>query len=153
MLSVLDYKIIARPNNSLSIEGVLKVLSAMTVVALIIVLGFVKLGAWVVLPFAGLELLGFAAAFYYIRSHASDFESITIDADEVVVEKQVRQVLTKTVFPRYWAQVGIKSLSRGKKVLAIGSHGKEVYFGEFVDEAQCLLLLEELKQKLQYSNS
>jgi len=152
MLSVLDYKIIARPNSSLTTEGALKVLAAMTVLALLVALAFVKRGAWLVLPFAGLELIAFAVAFYYVRLHANDFESITIDAEQVVVEKQARQVSTKTIFPRYWAQVDVKPQPGGKTVLVISSHGKEAYFGEFVDEAQCLSLLKELKQKLQYNS-
>lgn len=152
MLSVLDYKIIAKPNNSLSTEGGLKLLAAMAVFALIVALGFLKLGTWFVLPFAGLELLAFGLAFYCMQLHANDYESITIDEEQVVVEKQIRDNVVKTTFPRYWAQVDIKALPKGKKVLTISSHGKAVDFGQFVDEAQCLMLLKTLKQKIQYKS-
>jgi uncharacterized membrane protein len=153
MLSVLDYKIIARPNNSLSSEGVLKLLVILGIIALIIALGFTQIGAWLVLPFAGLEILAFAVAFYYIRLHASDFESITIDGDEVLVEKRYSKHLSSAVFHRYWTQVSVKESVSGRSALMIGSHGKEVEFGKhFIDDEQRIALARELKKKLRNIN-
>jgi uncharacterized membrane protein len=153
MLSVLDYKIIARPNNSLSSEGALKLLAILGVVALIVAIGFTRIGAWLVLPFAGLELLAFALAFYHIRVHAADFESITINGDEVLVEKKSSRHLSSAVFQRYWTQVSMKESPSGKNALMIGSHGKEVEFGKhFIDDEQRIALVRELKKKLRNIN-
>lgn len=153
MLSVLDYKIIARPNNSLSSEGAFKLLAVLGVLALIVAIGFTHIGAWLVLPFAGLELLAFALAFYHIRVHAADFESITIEGDEVLVEKKYSRQFTSAVFHRYWTQVSMKELSSGKSALMIGSHGKEVEFGKhFIDDEQRAVLMRELKKKLRNIN-
>ncbi len=146
----LGYKIIARPNNSLSLDGGIKLLAAMAVVTLLIALGFARLGAWMVLPFAGLELAAFAYAFYYVYLHASDYESIAIEEDKVIVEKKSYKKSSITVFQRYWAQANVRAVvnSQGKSGLFIGSHGKEIEFGRhLIDDEQRVALARELKQK------
>ncbi|HEY0562929.1 MAG TPA: DUF2244 domain-containing protein [Methylophilus sp.] len=153
MLSVLDYKIIARPNHSLSTEGALKLLVILGLLAFIVAVGFAKAGAWLVMPFAGLELVAFAFAFHYIHAHSTDFESIAIDGDTVTVEKVSRQESTTTVFQRYWTQVVVKKSLSGKNGLFISSHGKEVEFGQhFIDDEQRYALMQELKRKLKNIN-
>lgn len=153
MLSVLDYKIIARPNNSLSSEGAMKLMAILGVIALVVAIAFTHIGAWLVLPFAGLELLAFALAFYHIRVHAADFESITIDGDTVLIEKKSSRTTSAEVFQRYWTQVSVKESVGGKNALMIGSHGKEVEFGKyFIDDEQRIVLMRELKKKLKNIN-
>jgi uncharacterized membrane protein len=154
----LGYKIIARPNNSLSPDDSIRLLGVMASVALLIALGFAYIGAWLVLPFAGLEILAFAYAFYIINLHADDFESITIEDDRVVVEKRNYKELTTTVFQRYWAQVNVHEIVKskrgnGKSGLYISSHGNEVEFGRnFINDEQRTILARELRQKLKNIN-
>ena len=157
-VSDLGYTIIARPNNSLSPDDSIKLLAAMASVAFLIAIGFASIGAWLVLPFAGLEILAFAYAFYTIYLHADDFESITIEDDRVVVEKRNYKESTKTVFQRYWAQVSVRDVlaikgSNGKSALFISSHGNEVEFGRnFISDEQRTLLARDLRQKLKNIN-
>ena len=157
-VSDLGYTIIARPNNSLSPDDSIKLLAVMATVAFLIAIGFASIGAWLVLPFAGLEILAFAYAFYTIYLHADDFESITIEEDRVVVEKRNYKESTKTVFQRYWAQVNVRDVltikgSNGKSALFISSHGNEVEFGRnFISDEQRTLLARDLRQKLKNIN-
>jgi uncharacterized membrane protein len=157
-LSDSGYKIVARPNNSLSPDDSIKLLLAMAGVALVIALGFARIGAWLVLPFAGLEILAFAYAFYFIYLHSSDFESITIDDDRVVVEKRNYKETTTTIFQRYWAQVNVREVEKGmggsgKSGLFISSHGNEVEFGKnFINDEQRTLLARELRKKIKNIN-
>jgi uncharacterized membrane protein len=146
--SDLRYKIIAKPNNSLSPEGSVHLLAAIIVVVLMVALAFTQMGAWLVLPFAGLEIVAFAYTFYYIYLHSSDFESITIEYDSVVVEKRNYKESTTAVFQRYWAQVNVREVN-GKCGLFISSHGKEVEFGRnFINDGQRNVLARELRQKI-----
>ena len=150
----LGYKIIARHNNSLAPKAGVKLLLALAGVVLVVSLGFARIGAWLVLPFAGLELLAFAYAFHYIYLHSGDFESITIESDSVVVEKKDYKEVTTTIFQRHWAQVSLREVASvggviGKSGLFIRSHGKEIEFGKhFMNDEQRALLVRELKQKL-----
>jgi uncharacterized membrane protein len=147
-------KIIARPNNSLSVEGSVKLLAALAGIALVVALGFFHVGAWLVLPFAGLEIMAFAYAFHTVYLHSDDFESITIEDDRVVVEKRNVKEITTTVFQRYWAQVNVRDVamikgSNGKCGLFISSHGNEVEFGRnFINDEQRSQLARDLRQKL-----
>lgn len=153
-LSDLGYKIIARPNNSLAPKDAVKLLIGLAVIILVVGFGFSHIGAWLVLPFAGLEILGFIYAFHYIRIHSGDFESITIEADRIVVEKRNYKEVTTTVFQRHWAQIDVRGEVGGKGVIGksglfIRSHGKEVEFGRnFINDEQRAELARELKQKL-----
>ncbi|MGB2833051.1 MAG: DUF2244 domain-containing protein [Methylotenera sp.] len=157
-VSDLGYKIIARPNNSLSPGDAVKLLVAMATVAFVIAFGFARIGAWLVLPFAGLEILAFAYAFYTVYLHSNDFESITIEADRVVVEKKNYKETTTTVFQRYWAQITVRDVGSkkgvvGKSGLFISSHGNEVEFGRnFINDEQRAELASELKKKLKNIN-
>ena len=151
-------KIIARPNNSLSVDGSVKLLAALAGIALVVALGFLHIGAWLVLPFAGLEIMAFAYAFHAVYLHADDFESITIENDRVVVEKRNVKEITTTVFQRYWAQVNVRDVamikgSNGKCGLFISSHGNEVEFGRnFINDEQRSQLARDLRQKLKNIN-
>jgi len=49
--------ILLKPNNSLSWRGNTYIILSITLVALIISLGFAMLGAWIIFPFSRLELL------------------------------------------------------------------------------------------------
>ena len=154
----MDCKIIARPNNSLSPENSLRLMVVLAIVTLVIALSFVHVGAWLVLPFAGLELAAFAYAFYYVYRHSNDFESIFIEDDRVVVEKRSYKEASIIEFQRYWTQVYVRNIDAGKGVfnkrgLFIGSHGKEVEFGKhFISDEQRVALAHELKQKLKSIN-
>ncbi len=151
-------KIIARPNNSLSVDDSVKLLAALAGIALVVALGFLHIGAWLVLPFAGLEIVAFAYAFHTVYLHADDFESITIENDRVVVEKRNVKEITTTVFQRYWAQVNVRDVamikgSNGKCGLFISSHGNEVEFGRnFINDEQRSQLARDLRQKLKNIN-
>lgn len=154
-MAVLDLgdKVIAKPNNSLTPEAGNKLLAGLAAIILVVGFGFAHMGAWLVLPFAGLELVAFAYAFYYIHLHAADFESITIAQDQIVVEKRSDKEVTTTVFQRHWAQVNVRQVVSdkyviGKQGLFIRSHGKEVEFGRnFINDEQRVMLARALKQK------
>jgi len=153
-VSDLDIKIILRPNNSLSPTGSVKVLAVLFLILLIVATSFSLMGAWLVLPFAGLEILGLAGAFYYVYLHSNDYESITITDENLIVEKKNYKELTTTTFQRYWAQVIVRDLEQrhasGRKIgLFITSHGKEVEFGRyFINDGQRTMFARELREKL-----
>lgn len=145
----MDYKIIAQPNSSLSPKGAIWLMTALAAITLIVGLGFTLAGAWLVMPFAGLELLAFGYAFYYVYLHTSDFESIEIRENTVVVESKNYKTSTRSEFQRYWTQIMLRKVDGGKTGIFIGSHGKELEFGRrFLDDEQRAKLTSELKEKL-----
>jgi uncharacterized membrane protein len=64
-------------NCSISPAGLLGAYAALAAVTLAIGIGFALLGAWLVLPFAGLEVLGLAAAFVVqVRRAGKELETV-----------------------------------------------------------------------------
>lgn len=144
-----DYRVIARPNCSLSPRGRVAVVALIASFSLLVAIGFSLIGAWLVLPFAGLELLALAYAFYHIHCHAEDYESITIAGDHLAVEKRDYKNVSQIVFNRYWARVTLRELPSGEQCLLLRSHGKEVEFGRrFMDNQQRIALARQLKQRV-----
>src|SRR4029079_1369310 len=129
-----DYVYTARRNNSLSSSGRLFVFSFILTVSLGIALAFsVLLGAWPIMPFAGLEMLVLYLAFRYMDRHAGDFERITIQGDNIAVEVQEGRHVMRLELNRYWAQVVCEA--NGSR-LALPSHGREIEVGKHLCETE-----------------
>ncbi|HEU4708311.1 MAG TPA: DUF2244 domain-containing protein [Methylophilaceae bacterium] len=147
--SVVDYQFIARPNCSLSPKGRVLVVAAAAALSLIVATGFSLIGAWLVFPFAGLEVVAVAYAFYYISCHSEDYESITIEGDHLAVEKRNYKKTSQIVFHRYWARVLLRDTPNGDQSLLLRSHGKEVEFGRYLmSNEQRLALAQQLKRRV-----
>ena len=103
------------------------------------------LGAWLILPFAGLEMLVLYLAFRYVDRHAADYERITIDGDRVEVESFEGGRRRRHEFNRRWAQVVVGG--DGERV-ALRSHGRELEIGRFVGAERRLEIARELGQRM-----
>ena len=141
-----EYVYTARRNNSLSSSGRLFVFSFILTVSLGIALAFsVLLGAWPIMPFAGLEMLVLYLAFRYMDRHAGDFERITIQGDNIAVEVQEGRHVMRLELNRYWAQVVCEA--NGSR-LALRSHGREIEVGRHLCEAERADMARELAREL-----
>lgn len=141
--------IVAKPNNSLSPEGFIWLFAAIAALSITVAVGVSLSGAWLVLPFAGFEIIAFACAFHYVLLHYGDYERISLTGNQIVVEKQICQHSEKFTFERYWAKVTLRNNEEGNCRIFIGSHGKEVEFGSrFMDNDQRLTVARQLKQQL-----
>ncbi len=79
--------IVATPNCSASWRSNQLVLVALAVPSLTIATGFALLGAWPILPFAGLEILALGSALYYVNWKLQYRHVITLSDETVRVEK------------------------------------------------------------------
>ena len=143
-----SYNVTFRPNCSLSANGKVKVILLLTIIPCCIAVGFAMLGAWLVLPFVGLEIFALAYAFYHVNSHASDFERISIAGDSLVVEQCIRQQLSQHVLNPYWAKLVRHELPNGELRLGLVSHGKEFEVGQFLTRKQRESLAEQLQKRI-----
>lgn len=125
-----DFTFVARRNNSLSSGGRFLVLGSLAVVLLAISLGFALNGAWLVFPFAGLDILVVYLAFRYVERHAGDYECIAFHEQSIVIESRCGGKADRHEFNRHWVQVTFTE-ARGaeRSRLSLRSHGKEVEFG------------------------
>jgi len=141
--------IIAKPNNSLSPKGLVWLFLSIAAITVTVSLGVASAGAWLVLPFAGFEILAFACALHHVYLHYGDYESVTLVGNDVVIEKHRCKNSEKFTFQRYWARVTLRDTFDGTCGIFIGSHGKEVEFGtRFMDKEQRIAIAKLLKQQL-----
>jgi len=141
-----NYVYTARRNNSLSSSGRLFVFSFILTVSLGIALAFsLLLGAWPILPFAGLEMVVLYLAFRYMDRHAGDYERITIQGDNVAVEVQEGRHVTRLELNRYWARV-VCDADGGR--LALRSHGREIEVGKYLCAGERADMARELAREL-----
>ena len=141
-----EYDYTARRNNSLSSFGRRLVFGFMLVVSLGIATVFsLTLGAWPIMPFAGLEMAVLYFAFRYMDRHAADYERITIQGGSVAVEVREGIHVNRLELSRYWAKIVCDAdCSR----LALRSHGREIEVGRHLCEEQRLHMAHELRREL-----
>lgn len=133
----LHFEMVARRNNSLSSRGRYTVIGSLALVTLAISLAFAAQGAWLILPFAGAEILVLYVAFRLIERHAGDFESISIRGDRVLIEQWETGAVQRFELNRHWAQVVLQPAARGRgEVITLRSHGREIEFGRHLSEAR-----------------
>jgi uncharacterized membrane protein len=141
----IEFRQVARRNNSLSSTGRLLVFVFLFAVSVGIAAAFAYFGAWLILPFAGLEMLVLYLAFRCIERHARDYELIEIGGDRVTVEQFEAGNTRSEAFSRYWARVVV---SQNGSRLALRSHGHELEIGRSLSDAQRLELAHALKRRL-----
>ena len=142
-----SYKVTFKPNSALSQDNKIKIICLLTVMPVIIGIVFSVLGLWLVLPFIGFEILALAFAFYYVNLHETDYESISIDGDSLVIERCVGHELTQQVINPYWVKVVKHELSNGELHLYLQSHGKTIEVGRYLTRKQRELLAKQLQQR------
>ena len=135
---------VARRNNSLSSIGRLFVFAFIFAVSIGIAAGFALLGAWLILPFAGLEMLVLWLAFRYIDRRAGDFERIAIAGDRVEIEVCEAGRRTRYELNRCWAQL----VGGDGERLALRSHGREIEIGRYLNDEQRYALGREIGRHL-----
>jgi len=144
-----DFEMVARPNSSLTAKGRVYAVMIIAAISFAVAIGFSLIGAWLVLPFAGIELLAIGYAFYYIHCHSQDYESIVIEGDQISVEKKSYKAVSKMVFNRYWVKVLLRLTPNGDQMLSLRSHGKEIDFGRsYMTNDQRLELAKQLKERV-----
>lgn len=142
--------IVARPNHSSSWRNNKLALLALCVPSLGAAIGFTALGAWPVLPFAGVELAALAAALYYVNWKLEYRHVITLDDDSVCIDKGHYVPKRHYRFEREQAALAITPEQHpweGPK-LAVYGRQESVIVGDFLNRDDCLSLMKILREEL-----
>jgi len=142
--------IILRPNGSLNRHQGFALLAFCALVMATISGMFAAMGAWLVMPFSGLEWLLLAYCLHLSMRQSARWEVITIGEDLVKVEKGRSRPEQTYKFQRAWVMLNwIESPIRGQPSrLSLRLHGKEVEIGCFLLEAERQALVKELRVML-----
>jgi uncharacterized membrane protein len=142
--------IIARPNQSATWRTNLLVLLALAIPSLTIAIAFALLGAWPILPFAGLELLALGSALYYVNWKLQYRHVITFSADSVRIDKGFYVPKESWKFPRQGTGLAIVPEQHpwDGPALSLQRTGESVLVGEFLNRDDSLKLADLLRQEI-----
>lgn len=113
-------------------------------------IGFAVLGYWLILPFAGLEIGLLAWALELLRRRESDYETLTIDGDALVLKWQTGMRSGCRVMNRQWVRVVCDCSTPGRNCrLNVSSHGRETEVGHYLSDEERLYLAATLRSTLQ----
>jgi len=146
-----EFTLITRRINSLNTRHCGIVFGSLAVFSLLVAVVFSVLGAWLILPFAGVEAAALYLAFSWVVRHADDSESLVIRGDAVVLEVREDTRTRHFEFNRVWAKLVVDQRAQSVH-LALRSHGREVEIGRYLDGGGRRMLARELKARLRASD-
>ncbi|EMP56184.1 hypothetical protein MSNKSG1_09933 [Marinobacter santoriniensis NKSG1] len=79
-------RLLLTPNRSLSWRGNVRIWVLLALISGVIAGGWALVGVWLILPFAGLELIGVAAGIYVTSRNCQRKEVVTIEGDTIHIE-------------------------------------------------------------------
>ena len=143
----LPYVHLSTPNRSLGIAARRWVLGAIAATTLGVAAGATALGAWPVMPFAGLEVALVALAFRVLREHDADYERLVVGEHEVRVEVRDAKFVTRFVGHRPWARVVVREHG-ARCTLRLAYAGRTVPLGRMLSDEGRRQLAETLRGRL-----
>ena len=128
----LSTQFVIERNQSLSWKGNKVFIFFLAVLTLGIAVVFAFQGLWLILPFAGIEVVALTIGLYCCNLRCRDKEVITIDTEKVLVEEGRRKPNNCWSFNRAWLYVELISpKAHGHpSQLKLRSKGKEIEVGK-----------------------
>jgi uncharacterized membrane protein len=137
------FSLTLKRNCSISPAGLAGVFAALAFVVVAIGAGFAAAGAWLVLPFAGLEVLLLGAAYLLYARRAADYERIVLESGRLKVEVAEAQKTLRYEMEARRARVCLEE----QRVMLRGARD-ELELGRHLDAATRARFAEELERRL-----
>ena len=137
------FSLTLKRNCSISPAGLACVFAALAVAVLAIGAGFALLGAWLILPFAGLEVLLLAGAFLLQARHATDYERIELAGDRLHID-----VADGARTARYELDARRVRIAMDEGALVLRGPRETLQLGRHLDAAARAAFAGELKRRL-----
>ena len=142
-----EFSLLIRPHLSLSTPGAIGFVALCAIFIALVASVMAALGAWLVLPFAGAEILLIVSVFWLLQRRRQDYELVVGDPVRVTLTKHRLGETRQSTFQRYWTQVVLHAgIHRGHpSKLMVGSHGRFLEIGSVLIEKDRLRLASKLK--------
>ena len=137
------FSLTLKRNCSISPSGLACVFAALALAVLAIGTGFAIAGAWLILPFAGLEVLLLGGAFVLQARHATDYERIALERGQLLVEVAEGRRLARYELDARRVRVDVD----GSRVVVRGPR-EALELGRHLDERSRMAFGAELKKRL-----
>mgnify|MGYP003573235322 FL=1 len=137
-----------QPNRSMSWPAMRNLFLALFTCLIAVTLYFGLQGAWLVLPFAGLEALVLGIGIYLSAKTTATRELVSVTDAEVTIRHGRRKLAEVARFSRCWSRVVLRKDPRGwyPSRLLIGSHGQYCEIARSLVESEREELALELRE-------
>ena len=143
-----DYARLSVPNRSLSPKGRRVALVMIAASTLGVATAALAIGAWPVIPFAGLEVALVGLAFHVLGRHDGDYERFEIRGDVVSVEARCSNEVASLTCNRAWARVVCRA--SGTRCRLSLRHGRDsIALGRLLSDEQRRDWAQELRGRMQ----
>lgn len=138
-----------RRNCSASPRTLMLAFASVAAVSLGIGLVFASLGAWLVLPFVGLEIAALAMAFVWCCRHAGDREMLALDSDGLTLTCAIGARQDRHLFNPLWTRVELETGRTPEHArVYLRGHGRRIEVGRFLTGARRAALAADLRAAL-----
>jgi len=141
---------ILQPNRSLRSGQICLAIATIGAALLGVTLYFALQGAWMVIPFTGLEMIVLVTAVYLQNNWSKQCQVLEIGENTVRTSKGVHSEESVS-FSRGWLKIALVDApsSWHPKKLIVGSHGRYVEIGAFLEESERERLYSMLRSAVQ----
>ncbi|ROS05747.1 putative membrane protein [Sinobacterium caligoides] len=141
--------VILAPNRSMSWRATRLLMLALSILTLVIAVLFGLAGAWIILPFAGLEAASLCAALYYVALKQSARQVIYTNNDThtLTVEKGCGHPDQRWQYDLYDTAIAVVEQEQSWSPFTISLYDNEQrhLIGEFLNHDDCEQLISQLK--------
>lgn len=137
------FSLTLKRNCSISPAGLAGVYAALALVVISIGAGFAAAGAWLVLPFAGAEVLLLVVAYVQYARRAADYERIVLESGRLTVEVARAQKTS-----RFETQACLACVSLEKERVLLRAAREQLELGRHLDAPMRAYLAAELQKRL-----
>lgn len=144
--------VIARPNQSASWEANKHLLLGVGVLSGVIATAFSMIGAWMILPFAGLEITALSGALYVVCKKLNQRHILHFSGDQLIIEKGMRFPQKTWTLPKPHCFISVERCRHPWDPIRItlcchrGGHNETISIGEFLNRDDSDRLLSVLRE-------
>ena len=145
------HRILIRPNQSISWKSSIVFILVIAFTCLTIGFGFAYVGATLILPFAGLEVIFVGICTYLVLNKTSQQEVITLSKDKLIIEKGAYRLKKVWEYFRLWSYITVERPQHPwyPAHIVVTSKGERVPLGDFLNEQEKEELVSNLENIIQ----
>jgi len=139
-----EFTYFRRHCSSLDLRLLCLVFGSLALLLVLVAAVFAVAGAWLIIPFAGIEIAALGVVAFWTLRRAGDFERLAFDDDRILLEIREQGMLQRFEFNRCW----VRLVTGNAGAVALRYHGREVAIGRFCGEESRQMLARELRSRL-----
>jgi uncharacterized membrane protein len=135
-----------RRNCALTPKQLLKFYIVLVCLSIVVAIGFLLAGVWVIPIFTTLELTAVTIGFLIYCRHALDFETVEIDGKRLIIKKFIGYKESIYEFNTQWVKIELPP--EDAKTFFISQSSQRVELGQFIRREQQIAMIAQMRASL-----